>query len=47
MARRDTARLHTKGLFSDRLSMKGGPFGDRENSCVLWGAGWVGRASLG
>lgn len=46
MARSDTARLHTRGLFSGRLSMKGGPCGDREmNTCVLWGpGGWAGHA---
>lgn len=28
IARSDTTRLHTRGLFSGRLSMKGGPCGD-------------------
>lgn len=38
MAKSDTARLHTKGLFSGRLSMKGGPCGHRwMDCCVLWG----------
>lgn len=46
MARRDTARLHTRGLFSGRLSMKGGPCGDRRiESCVM-GAQRVGRGCL-
>lgn len=33
MARSDTARLHTRGLFSGRLSMNGGPCGDRWMAC--------------
>lgn len=47
MARSDTARLHTRGLFSGRLSMKGGPCGDREMDTCVVGARWVGRACLG
>lgn len=30
MASSDTARLHTRGLFSGRLSMKGGPCKENE-----------------
>lgn len=45
MASNDTARLHTRGLFSGRLSMNGGPCNEK-NSCLgraeEGGAGQVG-----
>lgn len=46
MARSDTARLHTRGLFSGRLSMKGGPCGDRQTESCVMGAQRVGRGCL-
>lgn len=35
MASTDTARLHTRGLFSGRLSMKGGPCNEKDTAA--WG----------
>jgi hypothetical protein len=41
MASSDTARLHTRGLFSGRLSMKGGPCNEK---IQLLGEGGLSRS---
>lgn len=42
MARSDTARLHTRGLFSGKLSMKGGPWGQVDGRPCTMGLRWAG-----
>lgn len=47
MASSDTARLHTRGLFSGRLSMKGGPCNEKTQLLAEGGLSGLGQVGVG